>query len=288
MRILLTICSLLLMSWGSSSMRADTLAWFQVPFGEMEVVLFDQDKPLTVGNFVKLVRTGAYDRSFIHRCEPNFVAQGGGYTVAQTNLYEVFARYSNVPNFGPITNEFNHGRRISNEFGTIAMAKVSGNPHSATSQWFFNLTNNAAALDAQNGGFTVFGQVQRGREVLLTWRTLEMGAGIVNMTQWYGTSAAVFSNLPVIYSGFTPPFYPDLTYFQIRLLEVTIRMVKDGRPIVSWPSVSGLPNYVEATPALDPPHWQVVKTVVGDGYQREWIDSESTGNRRYYRVRVEY
>ena len=47
----------------------------------------------------------------------------------------------------------------SNLRGTIAMAKREGNQHSATNQWFINLSNNSDTLDAQNGGFTVFGQV---------------------------------------------------------------------------------------------------------------------------------
>lgn len=56
---------------------------------------------------------------------------------------------------GPILNEFN----LSNIRGTIGMAKLSGDPDSATSQWFVNLADNSANLDFQNGGFTVFGQV---------------------------------------------------------------------------------------------------------------------------------
>jgi len=54
-----------------------------------------------------------------------------------------------------IQNEFN----LSNTRGTVAMAKQAGNPDSATNQWFINLTDNSGNLDAQNGGFTVFGEV---------------------------------------------------------------------------------------------------------------------------------
>ena len=61
----------------------------------------------------------------------------------------------------PIKNEF----KESNVRGTIAMAKLGGNPDSATCQFFINLVDNGGNLDNQNGGFTVFGKVTEGMDV---------------------------------------------------------------------------------------------------------------------------
>ncbi|MGI0483684.1 peptidylprolyl isomerase, partial [Geminocystis sp. CENA526] len=121
--------------------------------GEINVLLFDQNgqgAPLTVNNFLQYVENNAYVNSIIHRSLPNFVIQGGGFTV---NNLEV----SDIQTTPPVVNEFSSNR--SNTRGTIAMAKLGGDPNSATSQWFFNLTDNASNLDNQNGGFTVFGTV---------------------------------------------------------------------------------------------------------------------------------
>ena len=117
--------------------------------GNFQVNLFDNDAPLTTANFLSYVNAGAYAANTVHRSDPGFVIQMGGF------------QYNNV--FPPtpiatgtaVTNE----PVLSNVRGTIAMAKLGGNPNSATSQFFVNLSNNSANLDPQNGGFAVFGQV---------------------------------------------------------------------------------------------------------------------------------
>ena len=131
---------------------AATTVRLQTTQGAIDINLYDTATPITVANFLAYVRSGAYTDSLIHRSVPGFVIQGGGYTwnTNTNNVADVVAR-------APIQNEFSASR--SNLRGTIAMAKLGGDPNSATSQWFINLANNASILDGQNGGFTVFGQI---------------------------------------------------------------------------------------------------------------------------------
>ena len=124
----------------------------ETPLGNIEIELFDEAAPGTVENFLNYVNDGDYDDSFVHRSVPGFVIQGGGFTFDAGQAFP-------IPTDPPIENEF----KLSNIRGTIAMAKRSGDPDSATSQWFINLADNSASLDGgdgQGGGFfTVFGQV---------------------------------------------------------------------------------------------------------------------------------
>ncbi len=116
----------------------------------MDMALFSNRSPVTRQNFLKYVTDGDYANSFIHRSSPGFVIQGGASNIINGSI-------GSVPVDLPIMNEFG----ISNTLGTISMAKLGGNPNSATSQWFVSLGANTNNLDFQNGGFTVFGRMTR-------------------------------------------------------------------------------------------------------------------------------
>jgi cyclophilin family peptidyl-prolyl cis-trans isomerase len=277
-----------------NSIWAGTLAQFRTPFGDIEVELYDQQKPLTVQNFKRLVQSGAYLNTFFHRLEPGFVVQGGGYSTfarSQTNFFAPPWSYlTSVPNFGPITNEFKVGPFLSNTNGTIAMAKTS-DPNSANSQFFFNLANNSGSLDNTNnsGGFTVFGHVVCDTNgVLAFFNTLSTsGYGIVPMGVVYPTDSLavnVFNNLPVTYAGYVPPRYNQLQYVDISLLSVQISATNHQRQI-SWNSATGMTNVVEFTLAL-PPVWRTLIATNGNGSRFTVTDPSPTNAFRFYRVRA--
>ena len=144
-----------------------TVVRFQVslgdtPAGDIYIKLFDAEAPVTVANFLNYIDDGngkrRYDGTFIHRSMPGFVLQGGGYSYDPAQgTFGTAASTPHIPQDDPIVNEFDFSR--SNLRGTLAMAKSPSGPDTATSEWFFNLADNSANLDYQNGGFTVFGRV---------------------------------------------------------------------------------------------------------------------------------
>jgi peptidyl-prolyl cis-trans isomerase A (cyclophilin A) len=141
--ILTLFATLLPTTAGATTVR------FETSLGAFEVNLYDNDTPATVANFLAYVETGEFTDSFIHRSVPGFIIQGGGF---RTDLN---AQRSAIPTNPAVVNE----PVFSNLRGTIAMAKPGNNPNGATSQWFISLADNAQILDAQNGGFTAFGEV---------------------------------------------------------------------------------------------------------------------------------
>jgi len=286
MKILALLLSIFLAA--SSLATAGTLAQFRTRFGDIEVELHDQDKPVTVQNFIRYVQSGAYSNMFLHRCLPGFIVQGGGFGTTNQFSTNSLTSLVEIDSYGAITNEFNIGPRLSNIYGTIAMAKLGGDPNSASSQWFFNLGDNSANLDNQNGGFTVFGRVLRGTNVLNTFNTISQGNGIVDLRIFYGANASQFSDLPVRYSGQTLPHYNDLIYVDLSLLNVQVKPVGEGTREVSWTSVSNKLNRVEFTTNFPLVVWQLLTVTNGTGETFKFVDSSGTNAQRFYRVRVDY
>ncbi len=133
-----------------------TIIQIEISIGQIiEVNLFDENTPATVANFLSYVDDNSYDNTLVHRSIGNFITQGGGYYLdARVDEDEEFT-ISSVTRKASVINE----PIYSNVRGTIAMAKLSSNPNSATSEWFINLADNSCNLDKQNSGFTVFGQI---------------------------------------------------------------------------------------------------------------------------------
>lgn len=147
-----------------SSLLLLTLSAFAQPTVEIKtnkgsiVVELNQDKaPNTVANFVKYANDGFYTGTVFHRVISGFMIQGGG---LDKNLNEKETR-------APIKNEADNG--LANNIGTIAMARTN-NPHSASSQFFINVANNAFLNHTEKSdrgwGYTVFGKVVKGMDVV--------------------------------------------------------------------------------------------------------------------------
>ena len=136
---------------------------FETSMGNIVVELNRMRAPATANNFLRYVLEGAYNGTIFHRVIPDFVVQGGGYTpdFIERKLHE------------PVINESGNG--LANNSGTIAMARFN-DPHSATSQFYFNLDNNQSLNPgARNWGYTVFGDVLEGMDVLQAIAAVETG-----------------------------------------------------------------------------------------------------------------
>ena len=125
--------------------------------GDIILELYPDKAPVTVKNFVNYADMNFYDNTICHRVIKDFMIQGGGFTDAE-NRKETQS---------PIKNEADNG--LKNDRGTIAMART-GDPHSATAQFFINLKNNDFLNHTRksiNGwGYTVFGKVIAGMDVV--------------------------------------------------------------------------------------------------------------------------
>jgi peptidyl-prolyl cis-trans isomerase A (cyclophilin A) len=127
---------------------------FETSHGAFTVELFPKEAPQTVENFLRYVDEGHYDGTVFHRIVPGFVIQGGGLS----------GDFSNRKTRAPVRNEAHNG--LKNLRGTLSMARTS-DIHSATSQFFVNLADNAF-LDhgPRDYGYAVFARVSDGMDVI--------------------------------------------------------------------------------------------------------------------------
>jgi peptidyl-prolyl cis-trans isomerase B (cyclophilin B) len=125
--------------------------------GDITLELDADNAPASVGNFLQYVRDGHYDNTLFHRVIPGFMIQGGGFSPGMQQK----------PTRKPIANEAANG--VRNTRHTVAMARTS-EPHSATSQFFINLADNAfldyKGPSPQGYGYAVFGKVVRGADIV--------------------------------------------------------------------------------------------------------------------------
>jgi peptidyl-prolyl cis-trans isomerase A (cyclophilin A) len=124
--------------------------------GELVLALENVKAPITTANFLSYVNSGFYSDTVFHRVVSSFVVQAGGFTYSSsTNQYA-----AKNPTNAPIVLETPATTGLSNTLGTIAMARTNV-LNSATSQFFINVAENIA-LDANGGGYAVFGRVISG------------------------------------------------------------------------------------------------------------------------------
>ena len=169
---IIKLLPVLLLLFGTASPSAAEAANPQVEIktnlGSIVLELYPDKAPKTVENFLRYVKDGYYAGTVFHRVIPRFMIQGGG---LDKELRQKPAR-------PPIENEAANG--LKNDVGTVAMARTS-DPHSASSQFFINVADNAflnyKAPTPQGYGYTVFGKVIKGMDVVNRIATAPTGPG---------------------------------------------------------------------------------------------------------------
>lgn len=153
LRTLFAVLALLL----SVSAVANPQVEMKTSLGVIVIELDAEKAPATVENFLQYVKDRHYDGTVFHRVIPGFMVQGGGFD----------QDFKQKPTRKPVKNEAANG--LKNDVGTIAMARTA-EPHSASAQFFINVADNASLNfrfpTAEGYGYTVFGKVTRGMDVV--------------------------------------------------------------------------------------------------------------------------
>ena len=154
MKKIFIISILIFSSCVNAQTPKDEIILIRTSEGEITVHLDAKRAPITVSNFISLIKSGYFDGSIFHRVIENFMIQGGGFDKEMNDLESL----NTIPN--------ESGNGLSNLRGTIAMARTS-DPHSANAQFFINTKDNRP-LNPKSGrwGYAVFGSVIEGMDVV--------------------------------------------------------------------------------------------------------------------------
>ncbi len=158
--------SLMVMFLSCSVFAKNPVVVFDTSMGAFEIELEETKAPNTVKNFLSYVDSKFYDGTIFHRVINNFMVQGGGFD----------AKMNEKKTNKPIQNEASNG--LKNSVGTVAMART-GDPHSATSQFFINVAENDylnfKEASGNGYGYAVFGKVTSGMHVVNRIKAVKTG-----------------------------------------------------------------------------------------------------------------
>jgi peptidyl-prolyl cis-trans isomerase B (cyclophilin B) len=130
---------------------------FRTTMGDISIELDFDKAPISSANFLSYAKDNFYDNTVFHRVINGFMVQGGGMTS------DMQQKKTNAS----IENEADNG--LKNDIGTLAMARTA-DPHSASSQFFINVSNNDflnhSGKNMQGWGYAVFGKISKGMEVI--------------------------------------------------------------------------------------------------------------------------
>ena len=171
-RIFLVATAALGVAFALPALAANPQVEFDTTAGKIRVELFPDAAPKSVANFIEYVKAGHFDGTQFHRVIPGFMIQGGGFT----------ADFKQKPTKPPVVTEAEVSSKagLLNVPGTLAMARTS-DPNSATAQFFINVADNKflnfRSPDPQGIGYTVFGKVVSGMDVVDKIAKAPTGAG---------------------------------------------------------------------------------------------------------------